>query len=293
MQLSKIGKAIKKLTGKSPRFDLFDKLVVLGVVIALVLGAILLFRKPSVIQITIRLDQQEVFADNWSEKVGSRPWYTEQIEVGAEETDGLGNTKAVIKDVVVYDYSPNRQVAFVTADISTTYTRSTNTHSFKGRPVAIGERITLNPTNTTLKGIIVNTEGIEQARIPVTLEVTAILISNDPTFPNTTGVDQFIAEAIKSGEQIFAYDRDPIITVKQVNAKPALTVTTDAQGQLHNRPNPRKFDVTYILEVNGYELSGKYYLFDDVPISINSYIPLTFSDFSFFPTVSKIKKISK
>ena len=188
---------------KLKKLDLFDKSVITLLALGVLFGIVILFRKSQFLEVVIRVDQEQITYSPWADQTGTRPSFANKVKIGQAEKDGLGKIRAEILKLKIYDVTSKNQALFIKAKIKTTYTKASNTYSFKGRPVAIGELITLNLEAITLKGMIVSIPAIDQQKNEaVSLKVDVRLISQNPVFPNTNGTYDYLADAVKIGDQI-------------------------------------------------------------------------------------------
>lgn len=277
---------------KLKKLDLFDKTVIGLLIAGALFGVIILFRKSQFLDVVIRIDQEQVAYSTWNDQVGTKPWYASNIKIGQTEKDGLGKMRAEILNIKIYDVSAKNQALYIKAKIKSTYTKASNTYNFKGRPVAIGEPITLNIDTITLKGVITSIPEIDRRKDEsVTLNVEVRLMSQNPVFPNTNGIYDYQADAVKVGDQIKDIDDQPIITVIDKSIKPAKIITNTSQGELLVRSHPILKDVDLILTVNAYKIGSKYFLYEDVPIKIDEYFALNFPGISIYPVITKITEL--
>ncbi len=277
-------KLLKKLT-------LFDKLIILLAGLGIIVFAYVFFRKTSYINVTLRIDEDDVRYVQWSiEEQGSRTWYSQLFHQGMTEKDGFGKINAEVESVYSYDLSPGKQAIYLTVKLNGVYSRSQNQYTYKGNPVSIGYPIKLFLDNVYVKGIVTSVENVIDPRERVTLQIEAKVVDDDPKFMETTGVPEYEAEAINKGDTVLDNAGNIVIKVSDKKTQFAKKTVTTSDGRVVTALQPNKYDVYLTLEINAVKISGNYFIFDDVPILIGEEIPLNTSTYSFRPQVTKISE---
>jgi hypothetical protein len=275
-------KLIRKLT-------LFDKAIIVLAIFAFAFLAYIFFRKSTKINITVKVNEDDINYVQWAifDK-GSRSWFSHLFYVGMKEKGGLGDISAEVTDVYSYAISPGKEAVYLDVKLKTVFARSQNQHTYKGSPVLIGYPVKMYLDNVYVEGLVVDIEGVPDPREKETLEVEAKLLDYNTKFLETTGVEEFIADAISEGDKAKDNKNNTIIKVVNKRVENAKKVVSDASGRILTQRLPDRYDVYLTLEVNAIKISDKYFVFDDFPISIGGGIPINTSFYTISPVVSKI-----
>jgi hypothetical protein len=268
------------------KLTLFDKVLIALALLGVIFFGYIFFRKSTYVTATIKVGDSDILYDPWQIQKGTRGWFDQLFQVGMKEQDGLGRVMAQVTDIYSYDTTPVIHPIYLTVKLNAVYNRASDQHTFKGTPLTIGSPVQLNLDKLLIKGIVINLEGTPNPRVPVNLQVTTRLKQITAADPGTTGVDPHIPAAIHVGDQIQDNHHQPIISIIELDTTPAALVTTTNTGQVTTKLHPLKVDTTLILDVQAYQIDGKYFLFDDIPIKIGSPLPLN------FPTLNLVKAVS-
>lgn len=278
---------MKKIVEKLNKLTLFDKFIIVLTVLGSLGFAYALFRKSTPVTFTIKVGEDDIRIISWPYR-STRIWFSELFYEGMKEKDGLGRTNAEVVKIYSYDTAPERKALYLTVRARAVYSRSSNQYTYKGNPILIGAPIKMFLDRLYVEGIVTHMKGVNNPRQRESLIVNARLKEVNPTFTETTGVDDYLASTIKEGQEIKDSAGNTMIKVVEKKESEAKKAVTTADGRVIVQTQPFKKDVDLILEINAIKISGKYFLFDDVPILVGFGIPLNFSTFSIWPEVTSI-----
>lgn len=278
---------------KNKYLNLFDlSVIIIGFVVIFVL-AFLFLRRSKNIEIVVKITSQNVLT-SWDTPPS---WFSTYFKKGMTVKDSLGRDLAKIKNVYEYDTGPNNKAVYLTMDFKADYSGVKNQYSYEGKPLLIGAPIKIEFPNILAEGLVTYMQGVEDTRKPKTLIVQTRIMNTDFIFPETNGVNAYVADAINVGEEIKDSYGKTLITILDKGVEPAQKVVTDSAGNVFVRSDPLKKDVYLklrleIKETNNAINKSEYYLFDNVRVNIGEVIPLHLKDISVYPIVTKIIKIN-
>jgi hypothetical protein len=263
-------------------FDLLSLFVFLGIAVILFL---FLLRKKEYINVTIRVQ-----SDRTESLTGFYPpsWFSFLFREGMQEKDGLGRIKAEVKNVQIYDVWPDTKIAFLEIRLQTIYNKNKNKYQYNGEPVLIGTPLEIPFEGVRVRGLITNIEGVEQPWKEVPLVVDTKIESYQEIFPETTGVQPWIAENIKDGDVIKDSLGEVVVEVLENKIESADKIVTSHSGLVSVVKDPIKKDVYLKLKLKAKEVNGEYYIFDFQRIQVGTAIPLNFKDVNAWTTITKM-----
>jgi len=264
----------KNLRGKYNKLTLFDKVLVSLFVLGLVFFAYIFFRKSSYIAVTVKVGEDNIRYEPWVQETGTRVWFSQLFYQGMRETDGLGRTMAELSSLRSYDTLPSRKAVYLTLSIRAVYNRASNQYTFKGKPLVVGSPIKLYLDRLLVEGLVTSVEGVNDPRERQELIVEAKLKEENPSFLETSGVENYIAEALTVGQRIMDSDGNVAIEIISKKSENAKRLVTTSDGRVIIQTSPLRKDIYLTLKINALKLGGRYYLFDDTPVLIGASIPL-------------------
>lgn len=227
--LKKIKHFIKKLT-------LFDKLLAGLVIVGVVIFAYIFFRKSSYITVTLKVGQDSIFYSIYAPKTltntGTAPSLEEIFYKGMKEKDGIGRTTAEVLDTNSYYLQPDRVSIYLKAKLAVVYNRSNNQYLYKGAPVLIGSKISLNLDDVSVDALVTGIDGATNPTVRKTLNIAAELLYPNSTYLETSGVNAYVANGINVGDKAHDSQGNTIIEVLAKTVKPADKTTTTADGRV-------------------------------------------------------------
>lgn len=278
---------MKKKLSFFKKLQFFDYLV--AGFFLLLAGAffIFFFRKGRYLTVRVKVTERNVLY------ASSTPpsWFVYLFKKGMKEKDGLGRLSAEITDVYFYDSKINKKAVYLTLKLRTTYNRRTGEYKYKGIPVVVGEGLRINFEKILVEGLIVEVEGLKNPYEEVYFKVKVQLQEKNQVFSETTGVDPFVAEAIKVGDKVFDSKGEVVAEVLTKEIYPAKKNTFDARGNVYQKTDPRLKDVFLTLRIKAKKIHNEFYFLDDIRLKVNSVIPLHFRNLSIWPIITEISKI--
>ena len=275
---------IKKVIKTLKFFDWI--LIGLGL-LAILIFAVVFFRRSSYKIVTIEVAQESTFAWAGWDTSGSKMWFSELFHVGMKEKDGLGQTKAELLDIFSYEKMPDRITVYLTTKLKVVYNRASNTYTYKGSPVLVGSKVKVTLDNLLVEGLITDIEGVSDKRERRIITVEAQIREESSTYLETSGTKAYIADAIKMGEEIKDNKGNIIIKVIKKRVEPAKKVVVTSDGRTLLRTDPVRKDVYLTLEINALKIGERYFLLNDIPIVVDYGIPINTPQLSLFPVVTK------
>lgn len=266
------------------KIQLFDCLFVSVFLLIVAAFFIFLFRKSDYLNVRLKITDKNILYAYSS----PQSWFVYLFKKGMVGKDSLGRVNAEIIDVYYYDTSPSTKAVYLAIKLRTAYTSRSQEYRFKGTPVAIGEGLRINFGKILAEGLIVGIEGLENPYEQVDLKVKTRLMDNSPNFLETTGVELFVAEAIRIGDKIFDSSGKIMAEIIDKKVLPAQKNTFDDRGNVYQSLDPRKKDVFLTLKVKAKKINNEYYFFDDLRIKVNENLPLHFKNLSVYPVIIEI-----
>lgn len=283
--LPKIKKIFNRLT-------LFDKLLIATALAGIVVFALFFFRKPSYLTVTIKAGPDSVYYNMWAtqsvDTSGASASLIQSFYKGMEEKDGFGRTMAELIDINSYYIIPSRLTLYLKTKLMTTYSRSNNQYTYKGTPVLVGSKITLELGTVTVDGVITDIEGINTNTVSKKIIVDSQLINQNSTYLGTSGNEQFLADAIHVGDLAKDSQGNVVVKVIKKTVVPAQKTITTSDGKVFITQDPLRKDVYLTLEINADIIGGRYYIFKDVPILIAEGVPICTPTICYYPVVTRI-----
>lgn len=249
-----------------------DKATILGFIVVTATVGIFFFRRPVYLEVEILVTHDNLLFTDPSPPF----WYQEKVIVGSEEKDGIGRIVATVTDIKSYEEGGNKVDTYVKANIRTIYSRRSEKHTFRGKPVLVGSPITINPNETFIKGIITNIEGQDatQKEVIVKARLTAW------NYPDLTvsGADPVYAESIHVGDKVKDMSGNDIAVVLDKQVRPGKRITTDNQGTARLIQDPYFQEVYLTLKLKVRESSAANYYMNKYKVKVSRWIPLFFQD---------------
>lgn len=266
------------------KLRLFDIVAFVGVVAAAGIFVYFFFRSNSYVSVTVRVgDDNIVYLGP-----GVKPWIGMLFHTGMTERDGLGNVAARVTDVWTYKKTKTTEIVYLTADILATLNRASGQYNYRGKPVAVGSTLRMYLDGVAVDGLITDVKGVKDPRERKTIIVKAQLRDETPVYPQTGGVHQEIADAIRAGQKQTDNKGNTVVEIMDKQVSDAIQVITTAGGNTVVTTNPLRKDVSLTLELHVTKLNGRYYIFDDIPVLIGSTIPVSARYYFIEPTITEL-----
>jgi hypothetical protein len=280
-------KYLKYLKTKTKSLKPFDWVLIGVGLIAIIIFAILFFRKSTYITATVSVGEDSAIYGSFFDASGPKYWFANAFQKGQEEKDGLGRVQAEVLNVYSYDRTPTNKTVYLDMNLNTVYNRATNTYTYKGTPVLVGSTIKLNLDNVYAEGLVTEVQGFPGNLVKKNITVEAQIREDDPTYLGTAGTKNYLADAIQKGDTVKDNHGQQMIKVLDKRVVPAEITVNTSDGRVIKATDPMREDVFLTLEILAGKIDGRYYLLNNVPILVDQPIPFNTLTVSVFPTVTK------
>lgn len=281
---------IKKI---SKHLTIFDYVTAGVVILFIVVTAFFLLRTNKSLLVRVRItDRDMIYMYN-----NPPAWFANDFKKAAKTKDVFGRVTAEITDVYSYesitDYDQRPSVAkdtvYITLRLKTNYNRIAGEYRYMGMPVAIGESLRIYINSILINGLVTDIEGFPKNYETVyPIIKTRIKQSYNSSWPNTTGVDQYVADALNIGDKVFDSFGDVIAEITEKKVVPAEYITTDYYGVPHLMEHPRRVDIYLTVKVKAKKIDDNLYFLDDFVLRVESIIPLNFNKISLGATITDV-----
>jgi len=283
---------MKFIRSKKKYLNLFDAVLIIAVLFTAVMLAFFFLRRSKQLTVVIKVTGQNVLYA-WETPPN---WFVYYFKEGMVAKDGLGRNSAEIKNIYRYDTGQNNKALYLTLDLKADYTKGSGKYSYEGKPLIIGSPIKIEFQDILAEGLVTYIEGLPDVTKTREILVETRIIWQNEVFPETSGVPDYVAEAIGVGEQTKDSLGNVLITIVDKRVEPAEKIVTDSQGNIFVSRDPLKKDVFLTLKLRVKEVESEsnyneYYLFDDVRVKIDSQIPLHLQNISIYPRITKILEV--
>jgi len=281
---------MRKIINRIKNLPVFDKILLGLVVLGVIFFAYVFFRKSTYITVVVKVGEDNVAWERWS-----RAWFSQLFYDGMQEKDGLGRVNAEVLAVSSYDTLPLpydtlhiKKAVYLTIKLKSVYSRASDQYTYKGLPVLVGAPIRIYLDRVLVEGLVTSIEGVKDPREKATLLVDVQIKEEIPTYPETSGTEQYVADALSVGQKITDDQGNVVIEILAKRVELAQKVTTTSEGRALVGVNPLKRDVYLTLRVNAVKLHERYFLYDDIPIIVGQQVPINTPTLSILPEVTKI-----
>jgi|GEM_PF-922294 len=282
-------KSLKRdVVKKLQKLHLLD-IFFIGFFFILILLFILIFsRSDQKIQIKVKVTDQNVYF------LSTQPpdEYSYSFHQGDVERNEVGKIVAQIEKVNRLQTSPGKYLVYLNLSIKANYNPLKQQYSYQGRPIIFGQDLEFDFANTKVSGLIVDFPQYRQPdKKAIKLLVTAQLRNDSRSFSDTYGMPKFYEKAIENGQILANNEGQIVIVVKNITSLPAKRTIVTANNQSLTIDDSELVDIVYTLEVNAYEVEGKTYIFDYLPIQVGSNIPMILDNVSIWPIITSFQKL--
>lgn len=279
-------KLLKLLKNTIKNLKVFDWILVAFGLTAIIVFAILFFRKSSYITVTVSVSDDSIYYGPTWVNTGAKYWLANSFHKGQTEKNGLGKVQAEVLNVYAYDRTVLNKTVYLDIKLSTVYVRSTNTYTYKGTPVLVGSLIKLNLDNVYANCVVTNVQGYPEAP-KQTITVEAQLREENATFLESAGTKGYVADAINTGDVVSDNNGNEMIRVLDKRVSPAEITVSTSDGRVVKGYDPTRKDVFLTLQISADVINGKYFFLHDIPILVDQQIPINTSTVSVFPVVTR------
>lgn len=267
-------KVLQSLRSKVTPFDL----VVFSLFGILILSFSLFFKR-NVVLIPIRVKVTD--SDILYATTQPQSWYADKFQVGDKEVDTLGRNISIITHIESYNVDFSRKSIFLDINVRATYDSKTQQYSFKGKPLVFGTPLRFSLKNVYFDSIVVKNPG--DTTLP--LRYPIILQTENKTIPN------YLAQAIKKteGKSTLSNQGEVWVRIDKVTLTPAKNVVQFINSDnITLRSNDDFSDVQMTITANAKNIGNTYYAYEDIPLKINSSLPINFPELTYFPQITQI-----
>jgi len=214
-------------------------------------------RSTQTVQVRLFLTERE-----WAKTWDNYPdyFYAEKIAPGMVEKDELGRVSAKILDITSNNLPYTHNVAIATIELKANYNQRSQTYSFQGQPLLIGDYQRLKIGGVRVQGYLLDVAEelpeLEQKSKILTVAIED-LEESDRTLQDSraNGISSETAESLSVGQKIIDQNGQPILEIKEIDIKPAVRTFYSAAGQYQQvdyslREGKLQVEVT-VLSING------------------------------------------
>jgi hypothetical protein len=278
---------IKYIKTRIKLFKTFDWILIGCGLIAVILFAVLFFRKSTFITVTVSVGEDSAVYGSFWGNIGPKYWFANAFRKGQKEKSGLGKVQAEILNVYSYDKVPGHKTVYLDVKINTVYNRATNTYTYKGTAVLVGSTIKLNLDSVFAQGLVTEVQGFPARTERKTIQIETQMDDQETTFLGTAATKGYLADSIQVGDIVKDNKGIALIKVLDKKVQPAEVTVATSDGRIIKASDPVRKDVFLTLEIAVEKIDGKYYFLNDIPILVNQPIPINTSITSIFPVVTK------
>ncbi len=249
----------------------------------MVIIATLFLRKTEWKTVLIKVSPTNI---NWGGR--SPNWLADSLDIGMAERDGIGRKMAEITDVKMYERDADSKDLYLKVNLRTYFDSRKKQYNYKNQSLSIGKPITLELSGILVQGLVTDIDGSMQDKKMVEKIVEARLVNISDIFPETLGVQPWIADALSEGKEVKDNKGNTIAKILEKKVVPAEKITTNLSGTILLGTDPLKKDVYLKIWLLTWERKGIFYYFDDIKVKIDQLLPLFFDDITVFPVITKI-----
>jgi len=255
---------------------------------AVLLLSFYLFFRREVIFITARFkvtDENILYA-----KTTPNNEFTTSFMVGDTERDELGRVVSEIIGVESYKTVPEQHVVYLDIKLKSVYNPRKKQYSVRGKNIIFGESFTFSFTKVRFKALVVDFPGFRDPQgIKFKKTIVKTQLRYDSRgFSDVYGVPNFVAAAVKKGDIVTDSKDNVLIKILDVSIQSAKRLVVSSSGQPFLVDDPYLKDVYYTIELATKEVDGKTYMFDYIPVLINTAVPINMNTVSIWPTITEI-----
>jgi hypothetical protein len=264
-----------------------DYVIIIAILIASLGLLFFFFRSGQTITIRVKVTDKDVLYS----KNNPSPWFAERFQEGDVEYDSLGKVISKILRVDKLDMSESQynlqENVYLTIQTKATYDTRTKSYSLKNQKLVFGSPVRFIFSKVQFDGIVTDVEEIPHFYTSKTLTVDASFRDASRSYADTYGVPDYIASALKEGDEIRDSNGEVIVKILKINKGPARRTITNGR-QIINAFDPNLYDVSYTLQIKTKLIDQQPYYSDTIPIKIGNVLHLNFNNVYVWPTITKI-----
>ncbi len=292
MDKEKLGRDIKNIFSRLTLFDWISIFLVAGVLVVL---GIYFLRSWEWVEAEVKISPPDLFRTERDVPF----WLANNLQKGDKEVDSFGRKVAEITDIRAVDM-PNQSVTnpitqnnknvYIKVKLRVVKDRQKGTYQFKSKQLAVGSPIELNFPRVLLTGVVTFVSGVPDNRIweDKIVETRLVIFSN--VFPETLGVQPWIAEAIEVGDKMKDSQGRTVAEVLDKRVTPAEKIVTTADGRVFVGQDPTKKDVFLTLKLKTYKQEEVNYFLDNLKVKVDEDIILSLPQIELAPKITRIIK---
>lgn len=246
------------------------------------------FQSTNYIKVNVRITDRDVIYAIYNPPA----WYAYLLKKGLQEKNYLGQIMAEIENVNFYDalgetnVVPAKKTVYLTVKLKSKLNKKTGKYNYKGTELVSGEVLRINFGSVLVNGLITDVEGQKDNYPVVYAKVKFRVKNNNPLFLNTTGIDQYVSDALFIGNRVINSQGDIQAEIIDKLVQAAEVSTVDYQGVSRNSLHPRKKDVYLTLKIKLNKIGNELFYFNDYILKVDSYLPLTFPNVTIYAAVT-------
>jgi hypothetical protein len=280
--MQKVKKKLKQVINK---LTLLDFLVILIFLSGLLLFFFFFRRQEIFINARFKVTDEDALYARTNPSVQ----YAYSFTPGDIEKNELGQTIAEIISVDSYDLNPTTRVAIVDLKLKVVYNPLKKQYTLDGKPIVFGSSFNFAFSQVSFKGMVVDFPGLTQKEVVEKRIVMAQNRWDSQYFSDTSGVPEYIANAVKIGDEAKNINGTTLVKVLDVTIQPAKRTVVTAAGDTKVIQDPLRKDVFYKLEVTTKRIGDEVFMFDYQKFGIGEQIPLNLPQITTFPTIIELK----
>lgn len=206
---------------------------VLLLFVCLVLFTIFFFtRSTEYVEIRLFLTERE-----WAKTWENYPdyFYLENISTDLFEKDEIGRIVAEVTEIHTNRLPYTHNTALATVKLRANYNKNTQTYSFQGKPLIIGDYQRLRVGKMRLQGYLID---VGKELDPITTKNVRIIVELDDlqeadrnlTNSRAIGVSNELASFLVEGKTINNFENEPILRIDSVSLSPGERKIFDNSG---------------------------------------------------------------
>lgn len=288
MDKERLLKSIKSILAHLTLFDWITVGIIGLVIVAL---GIYFLRNWEWVEVEVKVAPPDLF---WTDR-DAPFWLANNLQKGDKEVDSFGRKVAEITDIKAYDIpvqypttENNKKSLYLKMKLMAVKDSRKGTYQFKSKQLAIGSPVELRFPKVFLTGIVTFVRGIPDTRIWEDKIVEARLLTISDVFPETLGVQPWIAEMVNVGDKMKDTRGRVVAEVLDKRVTPAEKIVTTADGRVFVNQDPLKRDVFLTLKLKTFKQNDINYFLDDFKVKVDSDIILSLPQIDLFPRVTKI-----
>ncbi len=290
MDIEKIRKYIKNTFSRLTLFDWISIALVAGVIVVL---GIYFMRSWEWVEAEVKVSPPDIFRTDKDAPF----WLANNLKKGDSETDSFGRKVAEIIDMRAIDVpnqsltnpiSQNNKNVYIKVKLRAVKDRQKGTYQFKSKQLAVGSPIELRFPRVFLTGVVTFISGVPDNRIWEDKIVETRLVNLTNVFPETLGIQPWVADVIKIGDKMKDSQDRVVAEVLDKRISPAEKIVTTTDGRIFVGQDPIKKDVFLTLKLKTYKQEGVNYFLDNFKVKVDEDIILALPQIDLLPKITKI-----